>query len=687
MSVAPGTFSRWSDDTLVLGNARFSETWRADSEGRLKLVAFARAGGAPWVRASSAAVPPPASSAPPEWSAEFSTRVARHHRCAQPSLIAELRFIDPAAPAVWRLHRFRVFADLPGAVHEILGPAQDAALARAPEDAAAFTPQADGIETADNGRVTNAVPAGASPAFTLARPHCRVREVAFTDQTDYHATFAATREWSLHPSERCLPLRANLVHVEDPASADAEGFLLLLLAPLRHVRAGWSPTFDFVFALGESGGFDVSVCPGGYALARIAYAGGALGAALALQALQAALHEWMPGRDGLVLSNTWGDRSGAARLSEAFILAEIDAARALGVEIVQIDDGWQKGDTVNTVPDRSRGVWTGFWAADPEFWAVHPRRFPRGLAPLVAAAREAGLRLGLWFAPDSTHDFANWEKDAAQLLRLWREHGVADFKLDAVKLRSRLGETRLHALCDRVQDESGGEIRFDFDATAERRPAYWGRVHGGPLFLENRYTDRASYHPHQTLDALWTLAAAGVSPRRIRLEFLNPERNDDAYPAGDSLRPVAYPAATLLAITLPASPLAWCELSRLPSEIAAAWRDLLAAWRPHRETFQAGRVLPVGERPDGHRCTGFVSWNPAEGVLHALLFRELAPAAEAALALPDALGLPADAAWGPAERIAGSGAVKLDPATRSLRVGISDRQHFVLARFRRASRP
>ena len=43
--------------------------------------------------------------------------------------------------------------------------------------------------------------------------------------------------------------------------------------------------------------------------------------------------------------HTWGDRNRDARVCETFVLQEIDRAAALGLDTVQIDDGWQKGTT------------------------------------------------------------------------------------------------------------------------------------------------------------------------------------------------------------------------------------------------------------------------------------------------------------------------------------------------------
>jgi alpha-galactosidase len=151
----------------------------------------------------------------------------------------------------------------------------------------------------------------------------------------------------------------------------------------------------------------------------------------ALQEYQRTLRPFMPGRDGLFLANTWGDRSRDARVNEEFMLREIEAGARLGVEVIQIDDGWQKGRTSNSA--EAGGVWNGFWAANENFWDVHPERFPNGLAPLIARARERGMQFGLWFAPDSSHHFANWQRDVVAILKLHRELGVNYFKIDGVK--------------------------------------------------------------------------------------------------------------------------------------------------------------------------------------------------------------------------------------------------------------
>ena len=124
-------------------------------------------------------------------------------------------------------------------------------------------------------------------------------------------------------------------------------------------------------------------------------------------------------------------------MCEDFVLKEIAVAKRLGLDVLQLDDGWQKGTTANSKLKKG-GVWSGYYATDPDFWSVHPQRFPNGLEPIVKKAGLAGIELGLWFSPDSSNDFENWNRDVETLLALHRKYGVRFFKLDGVNLTSKV---------------------------------------------------------------------------------------------------------------------------------------------------------------------------------------------------------------------------------------------------------
>jgi alpha-galactosidase len=144
----------------------------------------------------------------------------------------------------------------------------------------------------------------------------------------------------------------------------------------------------------------------------------------------------------------WAGRPYLADMSAQRMLAEIEIAHRIGVDVFVIDTGWY---------DR-----TGDWRVDTE-------RFPDGLTPITERLDSYGMRLGLWFGPTSaavsssllarnadnrmswqgTRPAARpiWETEeseelclvssyaddfADELIRCARELGVSYFKWDAI---------------------------------------------------------------------------------------------------------------------------------------------------------------------------------------------------------------------------------------------------------------
>lgn len=477
----------------------------------------------------------------------------------------------------------------------------------------------------------------------LAAWHTELGVVELMDRTDGHDNLAAERVWRIGPKE-AIKVATCLATITDPL-ADA-GLALLKHAPLPDVRPVKNAE-DVIASdrLVRLRGHGAGAEGQGYAWSVVGWQGGRWERSAALHRLQSCFRVFRPGRDGLLVSNTWGDRNRDARINEPFVQAEIAAGAALGVDVCQVDDGWQKGITANSAQAAKGGVWNGFWAADPQFWTPHPQRFPNGLAGLAAAAKARGMGFGLWFAPDSSNDFCNWEKDAAVLIDCHQRLGIRHIKVDGVKAHTKAGEINLQQFLARVRSGTDGALSIDLDVTAEVRPGYFGAMQVGPLFLENRYSDWRSWHPHATLRNLWQLAWY-VAPQRLRIEFLNPERNQDKY-GDDPLAPMRYATDYPFATTLVANPLAWFEVSNLSAETAKPITALAQVWRQHRDELHAGTVLPIGDCPSGAAWTGFCS--RGEGVAQVLVFRERTREASCALELPIPAG-----AW-KVERIAGSG--------------------------------
>ena len=159
-----------------------------------------------------------------------------------------------------------------------------------------------------------------------------------------------------------------------------------------------------------------------------------------------------------IFYNTWasqerdffwgGSRKYLNLMNEARILADVDRAAEMGIDVFVVDTGWfeKSGD-----------------------WRVSRERFPNGLEPVVARLREKGMKLGLWFSPTEAAESseiharhpeavmswhgvaaaphsvweteqsrfhclvsAYWQSVADELIRCYRDWGVTYFKWDAI---------------------------------------------------------------------------------------------------------------------------------------------------------------------------------------------------------------------------------------------------------------
>ncbi|TVR44985.1 MAG: hypothetical protein EA402_05475 [Planctomycetota bacterium] len=616
-------YVRWDGRCLVLGNAAIERRWAA-IDGLPQALSL-RHGEKEWL---AGALPGPSSAAP---GAQAAAEVHIHAHIAPLDILGADALVVSweGAGLCWR------WCILPGlaAIGCQLWRHRSAPIASVAQ--AEIAAAASGVEGADaqiqaetllGGSAGEALP-DRCERWALAPIHLRLVEASFQDRTDLHDELLQEREWLLHPNEARLALRGVLWSLED--SLDGRNLTLLKEAPLPAVRplpcphdllisgsgachpsplAGLGLRFTLELCGhgvdGSARFADDDAIGDGYRWWVLAGRDSADRRAV-LQSLQRALRAVDAQAWGRILSNTWGDRSRDGALNPQFMAAEITAASALGVEVVQIDDGWQRGISANSVQaGNGVGVWEGFHAADEAFWSEHPQRFPDGLAALVAQAQQQGMEFGLWFAPDSAEEFAHWQRDAAAVLELHQRLGVRWIKIDGVKARTRLAERRLHAFFARVAEHSRGQLRFDLDVTAEVRPGYWGLINVGPVFVENRYTDSHRWWPHHTWRNGWQLAR-WMDPQRLRLEFLNPERNAQLY-GDDPLAPSTWPFATIVAMSLPFSPLAWCELQHLAAGDAAAAAQLIAIWKELRPRWQASIIHPVGPSPDGLNVSALV---------------------------------------------------------------------------------
>ncbi len=599
-----GCHASWDESELVIGNAHFERKWRI-ANGLLIATSFRDLGAnIEWLaKPANRPAPHPAGAiAGGSRSVLGSATSGRLTPVEEESLV--IHFTSSGEKPY--TYRFQIFPSARG-VGILFNAGADGGAENLPKvDGEKASPT--GIEVDPTTKLT--VAGDTLEDIQLSPKHLRFTQVTLRDQTDAHNQLVMESEWLLSPSEAPLKLAGNVFFVED-ALTDA-GLLFLKQAPLPHARPVKSE-WDVEILAGPR---RVRFAGQGYPFVLLAYSGGRLGRIEALQTYQRQLRRYEPQRDGMFLSNTWGDRSRDARINEAFMLKEVEAGARLGVDVIQIDDGWQKGRTANSA--KGKGVWNSYWATDPDFWQPDAQRFPNGLAPVVKAARDKGMKFGLWYGPDSSNEASNWNRDADRILQLHQEHGIDYFKLDSVKAESIATERNLRRFWDRVLEKSEGRVVFDLDVTAEIRPGYFGAPDVGPVFVENRYTDFGNYWPHHTLRNLWQLSQY-VDPLRLRMEFLNNTRSANKYP-NDPLAPGNYQPDYLFASVMCANPLGWFETSNLPEAYIASVSKLVKTWKRERSQWHSGKMIPIGAAPDGTSWTGFASVG-SSGYL--LVFREL----------------------------------------------------------------
>lgn len=330
------------------------------------------------------------------------------------------------------------------------------------------------------------------------------------------------------------------------------------------------------------------------------------------EALPAALRRFIalryphdPVRDAYAMCNTWGstacgrDARDAAR--EDNVLRELEIAAAIGLDAVQIDDGWQVDlAATHWRPEARRG------------WRPHPAVYPQGWARVRERAVALGVELGLWA---SGQDIGGDE-----LLANWRELGFTRGKLDFMTFAGYADLADFRAKVRGFVRATGHRVRINFDVT-ERSPrvGYLWLRECGSLYLANRKPHAPAnviYRPWLVLRDAWQLAR-WQRLQDIQLTVQNPLRTDRA--VSDAWR---HPTAYCLAICLFGTPLLLQQLQFLDAAQRVALRDLLAVYRRHRSAIHAGDIAPIGQQPSNAAHTGFHCRCP-DGSGYVLVLREL----------------------------------------------------------------
>ena len=343
----------------------------------------------------------------------------------------------------------------------------------------------------------------------------------------------------------------------------------------------------------------------GWATWQLAWSGGDLDREIALKSFDRIRYPLDPQRDIYIQANTWGssDNGSDARRAacEKSVLQEIEVCAELGIDVLQIDDGWQVPPGHHT------------WQPDHNGWHPHPESYPQGWQNVRKHAAKLGVKLGLWAAAESiTLDAlkANYTKG-----------GFRQYKLDFAVLRCR---EAIDTLMEKVRHFilfTGHRVRVNWDVT-ENPPRYgyfFAREYGS-IYLENRKPEKpvsVIYRPHTVLRDIWQISKY-LNIQKFQCSIQNIDRVTTAL-SDAHLHTHTYTAA----IALIGIPLFFQELKYYSSEAKTEIKTLLKIYKQHRGAMFQGIHNPIGEKPNNASWTGFQCHLQEQNAGYLLLFREL----------------------------------------------------------------
>lgn len=336
----------------------------------------------------------------------------------------------------------------------------------------------------------------------------------------------------------------------------------------------------------------------------IVWNGGALSREIAFKTFDKLRYPIDTKRDVYIQANTWGSTTNGQDARRAAckesVLQELDTCHELGIDALQIDDGWQVPPGHDT------------WIPEANGWNPHPEAYPDGWNTVRARAAELGIRLGLWAAAQPV--------GLDELKRSFTDGGFLQYKLDFANLKSRAAIDELMAKVREFISWTGHKIRVNWDVTEnEARYGYFFAREYGCIYLENRKPVRplpVIYRPHTVLRDLWQISKY-LNLHRFQCSIQNVDRVDQTL-SDANLHSHAYATA----IALMGIPLFFQETKYYSAEAKAEIKPLLSAYKKHREAIYRGIVHPIGNKPNNAEWTGFQCHLPEEQSGYLMIFRE-----------------------------------------------------------------
>lgn len=356
----------------------------------------------------------------------------------------------------------------------------------------------------------------------------------------------------------------------------------------------------------------------------VVFEGSEIDAQLAIKRFDRQRFPVHPERDVFIMANTWGSEDAfdqcTYKAREENVLKEINVCAELGIDLLQIDDGWQIREGEDSWLPSEKGPTEPYIEGDlpklidgttmPECYEV----YPTGFRNVKKHAKKAGITLGLWHA---------WTAPLSALESNYDDGDFKAYKLDFATLERK---EALDGLYYKARDlikysDYSTVVNWDVTEMEARMGFYFGRDCGN-LYLANRKAstvrERVQYNPWQVLRDAWELANF-MNLNKIQITY----QNKDLTPPGAKTDALKYTHAYNFAITLMSSPIFFTELQYLTLEARTELKPIITKYKSEREEMYQGYVFAIGNKPDNESWTGLQNHNPETGDGYLTVFREL----------------------------------------------------------------
>lgn len=327
----------------------------------------------------------------------------------------------------------------------------------------------------------------------------------------------------------------------------------------------------------------------------ILYRDGNDGIQKAVKQFDAIRYPVFPARDMFILSNTWGPANpgGAQFTEEEFLMKEIPCLSKVGIDVMQIDDGWQKMNNGGGAKD-------------------FLPKYKNGWDDIKKECTKYSLKLGLWIAIQNA-DTSDLKYDLDQL-------GFISWKADFDHLATMNDYENRIKTYRSVMKHSWMNTQFSLcpEYDDPRYGWYFAKEYGSIYFqnIQEAFPEHLTMVPFQVLRQHW-LMSKYFTANKLQVMLQNPKR------VGKYSDGKEYSHSYSFAMGLPFVPCFFQSAQNLDETEIAELHSLIMVYKSVREDVFTSTTYPIGQLPDNASWTGFqmVSTKRDGGFL--LLFREL----------------------------------------------------------------